>query len=161
MQVELHLQLPQPDAQAIDKLSAEAVAVTAGTWQEMTLTNLQENATNELDLAGVLPGAKMVITKLTTKNGQFNLQARLRGPRTVQRLDVRAKMPGNDNFNTYLSERRFNISGQEATRTLTINGYGLDSGTALSQGEVVLIVRYPKDLHRERLQFELKGLDLL
>jgi hypothetical protein len=82
MQIRLHLQLPQPDAQAIDQLSAEAVAVTAGTWQEKTLTNLQENSTNELDLSGVLPGAKMVVTKLSFKNSQFNLQARLQGLRT-------------------------------------------------------------------------------
>lgn len=161
MQVQLHLQLPRPDAQAIDDLSAEAIAITAGAWQEMTLTNLQENATNQLDLSGVLPGAKMAITKFKFENGQMNLQIRLQGPRTVQRLDVRAKIPGNDNFNSYSSERRFNPKGQEATRTLTISGYGFDNGGFPSPNEIVLVVRYPKDLRREHLKFELKGLDLL
>ena len=158
LNIQLPLQLPQPDAQAIDEISAEAVTVTAGTWKEMTLTNLQENTTNELDLADVLPGAKMVITKLSSKNGQFNLQARLQGSRTVQRLDVRAKIPGNDSFNSYSSERRFNIKGGEATRGLTIQGYGL--GDTSSQGSIVLIVRYPEDLRRERVKINLKGLDL-
>ena len=127
----------------------------------MTLTNLQENATNELDLSGVLPGAKMAITKFKFQDGQLNLQVRLQGPRTVQRLDVRAKIPGNDNFNSYSSERRVDIKHQEATRTLVITGYGFDSGAAPSHSDVVLIVRYPEDLHREHLKFELKGLDLL
>lgn len=161
LQIQLRLRLPQPDARTIDEISAEAVAVTAGTWKEMTVTNLQENATNEIDLTPVLPGAKIIITKLSSKSGQFNLRARLQGPRTVQQLDVRAKIPGNDNFNSYSSDRHFNIKGEEATRTLTISGYGFGGEGALSQGEVVLIVRYPDNLRRERLKFELKGLDLL
>ncbi len=160
MQVQLRLQLPQPDAQAIDEVSAEAVAVTAGAWQEMTLTNLQENATNELDLSGVLPGAKIAITKLSSRDGQFNIQARLQGPRTVQSLDVRAKMPGNDNFNTYSSDRRFTVQGGQATRTLAIQGFGVGDESGSSPASLVLVVRCPQDLRREQVKFELKGLDL-
>jgi hypothetical protein len=62
------------------------VALTVGTWKEMTLTNLQANATNELDLSAILPGAKMAITKLTSNNGQFNLQASLKGTSMVKHL---------------------------------------------------------------------------
>ena len=158
MHIQLRLQLPQPDAQAIDTISAEAVATTAGIWKEMTLTNLQNNVTNELDLTAVLPGAKMVITKLTAKSSQFNLQASLTGPRTVQRLEVRAKMPGNDNFNSSSSERNSKTKGAETTRTIYVNGYGADDGASQA---VVLVVRYPEDLRRERVKIELKGLDLL
>lgn len=160
-QIQLRLQLPQPDAQAIDELAAEAIVVTAGAWKEMTLTNIQQNATNELDLAGVLPGAKLIITKFTSKNRQLNLQAQIKGPPTVRRLDVQAKIPGTDNFNSNLSERNFRTKGNESTRTISIQGYGYsDEGSPL-EGAFVLVVRYPEDLRRERVNFKLKGLDLL
>jgi hypothetical protein len=161
VQIQIHLQLPQPDAQAIDTISAEAVALTAGTWKEMTLTNLQANATNEIDLATVLPGAKLVITKQSIKNGQFSLQAHLKGPRSVQHLDVSAKIPGNDNFNSNSSERQSSSKGGETTRTLMIQGYGISDEVASPPISPILIIRYPEDLRRERVKFELSGLDLL
>lgn len=160
MQVQLHLQLPQPDAQSIDTISAEAVAITARIWKEMTLTNLQENATNDIDLAAVLPGAKLVITKNSSKNGQINIQAHLKGPRTVRRLEVRAQIPGNNQFNSNTSERNFSAKGAESTRNITIQGYGFGDEEASSQEPVVLLIRYPEDLQRERVRFELKSLDL-
>jgi hypothetical protein len=160
-QIQLRLQLPQPDAQAIDEITAEAVAVTAGTWKEMTLTNIQENATNELDLSDVLPGAKLIITKYSSKNNQLNIQARIKGPPTVKHLDIQAKIPGTDRFSSSLSERKFSAKGNESTRTIYIQGYGFsDEGHALA-GPFVLVVRYPEDLRRERVNFKLKGLDLL
>jgi hypothetical protein len=158
--IQLQLQLPQPDARAIDKISAEAVAVTAGKWREMTLTNLQENATNEFDLAGLLPGAKIVVTKFSLRNMQFSLQARLEGPGAVRRLQVKAKIPGNDNFNSYSTQRSFNVHGKETTIPLNIQGYGFNSSGAISPKSVVLVVRFPEDLRRERVKFSLTGLDL-
>lgn len=161
--IELRLQLPQPDARAIDKISAEAVATTVGTWKEMTLTNLQANATatNELDLSAVLPGAKMVITKYSLKHGQFNLQASLKGPPAVKRLEVRAKIPNNDQFNSNSSDRQSSIKNGAATRSIVVQGYSFGGQDASSQDAAVLVVRYPNDLQRERVRFELKSLDLL
>ena len=159
--IQLRLQLPQPDAQAIDEISAEAVAVTAGSWKEMTLMNIQESATNEIDLAGVLPGAKLVITKFTSKNNQLNLQARIKGPRTVRRLDIRAKIRGSDHFNSSFSERNFSTKGGESTRTVMLQGYSYSDEHSPVAGSIIVIVRYPEDLRRERVHFELKGLDLL
>jgi hypothetical protein len=161
LQVQLRLQLPQPDAQAIDIISAEAVAVTVGSWKEMTLTNLQANATNEIDLSGVLLGAEMLITKYNLKNGQFNLQASLKGPATVRRLDVRAKISDNNQFNSYSSNRQSSTKNGEMTRTIVVQGYGFGNQDAASQAAMVLVIRYPNDLQRERVKFELKGLDLL
>ena len=161
LQIQLHLQLPRPDAQSIDTISAEAVATTAGTWKEMTLTNLQENATNELDLAAVLPGAKLAIAKFSNKNGQLHVEVRLKGPRTVRRLDVRAKIPGNDQFNSYSSDRNSSTKDGEFTRTVNVQGYGFGDGDTLGQGAAVLVIRYPEDLRRERVKFDLKSLDLL
>ncbi|HEX9046181.1 MAG TPA: hypothetical protein VF988_04080 [Verrucomicrobiae bacterium] len=158
--VELHLQLPQPDAQSIDKISAEAEAISAGSWKEFTCTNLQANATNEFDLSPLLPGAKMVVTKAAFKNGQLSAMARLRGPAAIKRLEVRAKIPGRENFNNYSSERQSGKKDQEFTRTLMLQGFGFGGEEALSLDAVTLVVRYPQDLKREHVTFELKSLDL-
>jgi hypothetical protein len=167
MQIQLHLKLPPPDAQVIEAISAEAVATTAGTWKEMTLTNLQEsamnlqgNATNEIDLAAVLPGAKLTITKFSLKNNQVQIAARLQGPRTVRHLDLRAQIPGNDNFSSNLSERSSRTKDGETTRMVNLQGFAF-GGEGASPATVVLTVRYPEDLRRERVKIELKGLDLL
>lgn len=159
--IQLRLQLPQPDAQALDEISAEAVATTVGSWKNMTLTNLEENATNELDLSAVLPGAKLTITKFSSKNSQFNIQVRLQGPRTVRGMNLRASIPGNDRFNGNSSERNFSTKDGVSTRTLTIQGYSFGNEDPSLQASVVLTVRYPEDLRRERIKFKLKGLDLL
>jgi hypothetical protein len=159
--IQLHLQLPSPDAQSIAEVSGEVVATSVGTWKEITLTHLQENATNELDLAAVLPGAKLIITKFSAKNTQLNIQATLKGPRTVRGLDIRAKIPGNDRFNSNFSERNFSTKGGESTRTVAIQGYSFGSEDASGQESVVLMVRMPEDLRRERIKFNLKALDLL
>jgi hypothetical protein len=160
MQFDLRLQLPQPDAQSIDKISAEAEAVTVGEWKEMTLTNLQPNATNTLDLADVLPGAKIVIEKMSSKNHQFKLEAKLTGPPEVQRLDVRAVMPGNDQFNSNSSDRQSRVKSRQATRTVSITAYGFGDDSSVSLQSLALKVRCPQDLRRERVKFDLKGLDL-
>jgi len=160
--IELHLQLPQPDAQAIDQLSAEAVAVTVGAWKEMTLTNLQADTNVEVDLAAVLPGAKLVISKFTVKEHQFSMELRLKGPRTVQGLDVQARLPGNEEFNSNTNERNSTTKGGVTTRSLMLNGFIMSEGNSPAiQGSLVLTIRSPQDMRRERVKFNLKGLDLL
>src|SRR5208282_4019598 len=88
VQIQLRLQLPQADAQAIDEISAEAVALTAGTWKEMALTNISETSTNEFDLGAVHPGAKLILKKVVNKNNMLRIDAEFKGPPTVRRLDV-------------------------------------------------------------------------
>ena len=161
--VTLHLPVPPPDAQSIDHLAAEAVAITIGTWKEMTLTNLSGSLSNELDLSTVLPGARLTLTKITSKSGQFVLQANITGPAAVNNLDARLKFPEVENFNSssYNTRAPHNQNGQ-TTRNLTIQGYGYgsDGPLSLSASNAVLTIRQPDDLKRERVKFELKTLDL-
>ncbi len=161
MQIQLRLQLPLPDAQSIDEIAAEAVAVTVGTWKQMTLTNLQENATNEVDLAAVLPGAKLVITRFTAKGGQVSLQGKLTGPPTIRRLDLKARTPGSERMNSSLMERSYSAKAGQATRNFSIQSYEFREEGRVQGRSVELLVRYPEDLRRERVEFKLKGLDLL
>ena len=118
-------------------------------------------ATNELDLGEVLAGAKLVIAKAAFKNNQLNIQAQIKGPVTIQKLDIQAKIPGSDGFNGYLSERKFTARDNASIRTVGIQGYDSTGGNSPDLRQIVLVIRYPQDLKRERLNFKLKSLDLL
>jgi hypothetical protein len=161
-QISLRLQLPQPDAQSIDELSAEAIALTAGKWKEMILTNVTDSTTNEVDISNVLEGARMVITKFTAKNRQLNIQARITGPPSIRQIEVQIKFSGKQRSGSSAYERNFATRSGQSTRNLQIQHYGFgeedgDSGA----GPISLVVRYPEDQRRERVRFVLKGLDLL
>lgn len=103
----------------------------------------------------------MVIDKFTAKNGRFMLQARLGGPALVNRLELQARIPGNDQFTSFSSNRHAAGKNGQTARRIVLQGYGLGDPAAGSLDSVVLVVRLPEDLQRERVRFELKGLDLL
>jgi hypothetical protein len=156
--IQLGLQLPAPDAQAINEVDAEAVAVTAGTWKEMSLTNLQENATNEFDLGEILPGAKLVINKVKSQNSQTTIQATVKGPDAIQSLDFQVKIPGNEEMSSSSSDRRSSTKNGVSSRSIVIQAYTYSEKGNV--GPLRLIVRHPEDLRRERVHFKLTGLDL-
>jgi hypothetical protein len=161
-QLQLRLQLPLPDAGAIDEISAEAVAVTAGSWKEITLSNITDQATNEMDIGGVLPGAKLVITKFSNKNNTLNLTVRIKGPATVRNLKVSAKIPGaEDRGFSSVSDLNVKTAAGETTRDIRINASSNEENGRKTPASFQLLIRYPQDLKRERVNFKLKGLDLL
>jgi hypothetical protein len=157
LSIQLALGLPATDAQAINEVDAEAIAVTAGTWKTMSVTNLQAT-NNEIDLSAVLPGAKMIITKFTSKKNEYTIQAEIKGPPTVKRIDFQTKIPGIDQSNSSSNDRRFNTKAGISTRAIDIRVYNYSDQEPA--GPMVLVVRYPEDLRRERLQIKLTGLDL-
>ena len=157
LSVQLALRLPATDAQAINEVDAEAIAVTAGTWKTMSVTNLQAT-NNEIDLSAVLPGAKMIITKFTSKKNEYTIQAEIKGPPTVKRIDFQTKIPGIDESNSSSNDRRLNTKAGISTRVIDIRVYNYSDQEPA--GPMVLVVRYPQDLRRERVQIKLTGLDL-
>ncbi len=162
-EMQLRLELPQADAQAIDEVTAEVVAVTAGSWKEMTLTNITETSTNEFGLGALLPGAKLVISKFSNKNNMLTMKVQIKGPATVKNLKVQAKVPGSEQGRGYSNSSEMNVSskGGETTHTLQINASIFNQNGAKVSGPFQLLLRYPQDLKRERVNFKLKGLDLL
>jgi hypothetical protein len=161
-EMQLRLELPRPDAQAIDEVSAEAVAVTAGSWKEMTLTNITETSTNEFDIGAALPGAKLVLSKITMKNNTLSMQGQIKGPATVKDLKIQVKIPGQEQRNYFnFSGGNVSAKGGETTRGFRINGSVFNANGEKSPGSYQLLIRYPEDLKRERVNFKLKGLDLL
>ncbi len=159
--IELRLGLPAPDAKAINELTAEAVALTIGSWKEMVLTNVQADAKKEIDLSEVLPGAKMIIKKIGAKNPQRTVEAILQGPKTVSELDLKIKLSNRRNGQSNMQEVRTRTSGETTSRTVTLRAYEFQAGNETSEEPLTLVVRFPQDVKRERVQFKLTALDLL
>jgi len=160
--IQLRLQVPEPDAQTIEIIAAEAIAVTTGNWKELTFTNVQRSAQKEIDLSDLLPGAIMAITKvnLNDKNHELTLDVRIKGPTAIRQLELRAMMSGRGQLHSSESEHNYTANGNESTRTIMIHGYGFDPDHRTGTGSISLLVRSPQDRRRERVRFSLKPLDL-
>jgi hypothetical protein len=115
-----------------------------------------------VDLAEVLPGAKLLITKFTWKNRQLSLQARLTGPPAIRQLEIQTKPSGAQRTTSTAYEQSFSTRAGESTRKLQLQQYGFSEEDADSgAGPISVLVRLPEDQRRERVRFVLKGLDLL
>lgn len=158
----LRLGLPESDAQTIETLEAEGVVMSVGGWKETTVTNVQADAQKEIDLGAVLPGAKLVITKVSGKKPQTIIQARLEGPAEVEQLDVKVKT-AEERGASHMSSQRSRKSAGKTVRNLTIQAYeySFERNSGSSNEPLTLIVRSPQDAKRERVRFKLTALDLL
>jgi hypothetical protein len=160
--ISLDLALPAPNAQSIQEVTGQAVAITVGGWKEMTVTNTQ----GEIDLSDVLPGAKMTVTKSSFKNRQFSAQIELKGPATIRQLEVTAHMPSDERFgsgmnNSSANERSFKTANGQSTRSLRLQAYAINfNDEPVNTNQPPLVIRFPQDVKRERVKFKLSGLDL-
>jgi hypothetical protein len=159
--IQLQLPLPEFDAQAIDELNGEATTVTAGGWKQIAITNVQSGSTNEVDLGELLPGAKMVVKKVTSRSRQIQVQVQVTGPEAINRLDLKLTVPGNEEIHSYSSNRGSSGRSGTTTRTVDVQAYTYGMENEAAPGPVSLVVRYPQELKRERVRFTLRGLDLL
>lgn len=158
---ELRMSLPAPDAKTIDELEGEAVALTIGGWKELVLTNVQADAKKQIDLSEVLPGARLIIKKIGSRKPQKTVEASLEGPKAVSQLEVKIKLSNQRGGQSNMSDRRSTTSGEKTTRNFTIQAYEFEMSEEANSAPLTLVVRYPQDLKRERVQFKLTALDLL
>jgi hypothetical protein len=162
--VDLRLALPAPDAKTIEEIQAEAIAFTIGGWKDLVLTNIQADAKTEIDLAEILPGAKLTIKKVTGQAQQKMVEATLSGPAAVNLVDIKLKL-NTTRGSTHMNEMRNTTTGGKTSRNVMVQGYEFDSsgggGSESKKTPVNLIVRFPQDMKRERVQFKLTALDLL
>jgi hypothetical protein len=161
----LILSAPQPDAQALEEVQAEAEVVSFAKWKEFTVKELKADEKNELDLAAVLPGAKLVVEKVNfgkkkadddDDDAQLSgsVSIKVLGPKEISQLKFDLKIPGNEEIHSYASRS----SAAPKKRSLTLN-FQLYNREAV--GTVpTLLVRYPDDLKREKVKFTLEALDL-
>jgi hypothetical protein len=60
---------------------------------------------------------KPTISKFASKNRQMQLQAKLKGPKEIQQLELQCQTPSHADFNTDANEMNFTTKGTESTRT--------------------------------------------
>jgi hypothetical protein len=159
--LEIRLALPAPDARSIEELECEAVALTIGGWKEMMLTNVQADATREIDLAEVLPGAKLIIKKIGGRKPQRTIEATLEGPPAVHQLELKTRFNSRQGGHSSSSDQRTATSGSKTIRNLMVQSFEFQMGEEATDSPLVLLVRYPQDPKRERVRFKLTALDLL
>ena len=127
----LNLALPEPDAQSIETLEAEAIVTTLGDWQSLVISNLQADAKKEIPLDTLIPGARLVITKVETKASP-KIELRLLGPRAIGLLDLKLRLGRRPVRNANTMENSPPAAGTNVTRQVTLQSYRLlrspDSG---------------------------------
>jgi hypothetical protein len=158
--VQCHLALPLPDAKSIEEVTLQAVIQSVGSWKEMTIP-FEEGKTNEVDLSEVLPGARLTIKKATFKNMQIAVEGQIKGPETIQQLDLQIK-PETDN-ERFQAQPDFNRSPSrdKTTRRVNLHGYLFPTGGRPSTSPALkILIRLPQDTQRQRIKFTLTGLDL-
>jgi hypothetical protein len=158
--LQLRLPLPRPDAQSIDELSGEAIAVTAGKWCELVLTNITVSFTNEVDLGEVLPGATLVLARFKMMHRQASVQVQIKGPPAIRQVEIQMRTSAGQPGSAATSEESFTTREGQATRKFQVQSYEPNSEDGAADS-LSLVVRYPVDQRRERVRFVLKGLDLL
>lgn len=165
--LQFRLQLPKPDAEAIEKLACEAVVLTFGKWKSQVVKPLKADPKKEIDLAAVLPDAKLVITKAARKGargrgpepgGQITLK--VTGPPAIAQLKFRVTVPGLRYISCHNRGDDFRLSGPTATRSITLDWSSYGGEAKGDPDQAILIVRYPHGLKRQRVKFTLEDLDL-
>lgn len=159
IQFTLQLPLPEPDAEAIEELSAQAIALTAGGWKEILVPAIRAGNTNETDLSEMLPGAKLVLKQVRSKGKQMEMDVEVTGPPEISQMLIDAKETSDDMY-SYSSQNSFRNRNGKATRRVRVEVRWYDDETPPDLS-VTLSVRFPQDQRRERVPIKLTGIDLL
>ena len=172
---EIRLALPKQGAEAVEELRGQLVVTTFARWKQQAIGEIKPDPKVEIDLSDVLAGAKMVIKKVKmrkTKQAQIerefgHVTLEVSGPPQVRRLDFNMRSDRTDpedrwrSGDAYVRQDRSWRAGDKTVRRLTLQyDVQYDTRTPAAKGNRALVVRYPDDLKRERLNFTLQALDL-
>jgi hypothetical protein len=166
--LQLHLALPQPDAEALEKIQGEAVVTSFGKWKEHTIKDPKADPKNVIDLADVLPDTTMIIKDIKERKPRGQHEAasssvviEIKGPKGVQSVEFTMR-PEDDAgeergyTHSYVNSDRSSVAQGKSVRTVTLS----TTRAGQNQGKLVLVVRYPDDIKRERVSFTLEAVDL-
>jgi hypothetical protein len=145
-------------------LTAEAMVVSISGWKKMGLTNIQADLNAKIDLGTVLPGATLAIKKVLATKRERTVEATLEGPKEINQLDLKIVLSGprrGQSRTADLRYRRGRMPAEKLTRGIIVHGYEPQMSDEARSGPVTLLVRFPLDVKRERVQFKLNPFDLL
>ena len=161
------LGLPDPEAQAIEEVSGMLEVVAFDDWAEHKIENVRANPDREHDLSDILPGATVKINRyrrhVEAEGGHSNVQGYLaievQGGPEVQTVQFEVVIPGSDRISSYTNMDQTNTKLDVTTRTLLLNYHEWMDGV-LDPDSIVLVIRYPKGIRRERVPLFLEALDM-
>jgi hypothetical protein len=154
------LPLPSPEVSSIEDMELTAVARSFSDWKTLTITNLQLNATNQIDLASLIPGARATVTQVKTGKRGKSMEVRIDGPVTIQDLELSMSSTGEDENRSSMSERNFINKGNQSIRKISLQTYDYSESKEKKEEPPVLVIRFPEDSKREPIRFHLVGLDI-
>ncbi len=165
VQFEIPLALPARDAEAIEELEAKVVVHSFGTWKTFSLTDPAPDEEKVLKLDDLIEGATLTVLKRKDETEdnrrQGRVQIKLEGPKEVQFIKCELGVEHQDNVHSYESSSSSSSDGDRLERTQTINFTVFHHNEdAPKDGKLVLELKYPDELKRERVKFTVFALDL-
>jgi len=160
----LHLDLPPPDAQAIERLEGETIAITFAGFSEHVLRDIRADTDKRHDLGSLVPGAALTLTKMAfeTQRGSVQIgvfQLEVTGPPEIRRLTFEAKPDTGRAMGSHVSRSSYRPKGDKTVAQLELRMF-LDMPAGAEKPAVHLTVKMPDDLKRERVRFTLEAIDL-
>jgi len=184
--ITVRLGLPEPDAQAVEELACEAIVETFGDVKQKTLTNIQGDPGNPIDISEVLEGAKLYVWKIKPDpraeeedepgeqpmpveipNAEMDEQAsgrvaiKLVGPEDIQKVDLDIEIPAAGYVHAYRTRSSWTTEAGQSEGKIVL--YYDGQNIQLPPGETVqlnLVISRPDDVRREKVKFTIVGLDL-
>jgi hypothetical protein len=157
-EVTVTLPLPAADAVALEEVEIEAVMLTAGGFKEKLVQELTP-APKEIDLADLLAGATLTITKVGETHGMDHVQLTVTGPAEVRQLEFALRAGGDRHSSGFVADDRATRKQERVERRVTLyhHGSGRHGGRA---APLTLEVRLPTDLANEKVRLTLREVDL-
>jgi hypothetical protein len=165
----VNLALPQADARAVEELQGELLVTTYAGWKTHRVTDLAESLDRPIDLGDVLPGATLVVRRVRQKRSdkesgglrqiQGYVGIEVTGPETVAWLDYKTERPGAEHHYSYESRSSTRRDGDKVTKRVALRTSGR-LGAAQDPPPLVLVIRFPEGMKRERVKFTMTAMDL-
>jgi hypothetical protein len=188
--ITLRVGLPVPGAKAFARIEAEAIVSTFAAWKEHPVADLKADPKAAIDLGDLVPGAKIVIVQIKESPragydadpspyindgrpaaGRFAINGavtgtvtfKITGPKAIEQFTFDLKTADGENLRAYNSSSNRFAAGGQSTRTIVTtyeHTSSLAPGAAAGKSKLVLVVRSPDGLKRERVKFTLEAVDL-
>lgn len=162
--IAFRLKLPEPDAMALEEVTGEVIVTSFASWKEKQIQPLQAEPGKKHDIGDVVEGATCTITSANVNTARSHVSGavtvRLEGPAGINDLSIQVMTADGKtgHGNSFPDQRSVGAKGVRI-RTVNVNFTLFDYGDG-PVGKPVLRLRLPEGLKRERVRFELFGLDL-
>jgi hypothetical protein len=155
---EAHLGLPEYDATAIAQIKGDVIAVTCAGWTEKRIRIPLTPDDRKFPLSPVVDASTLMFKAHTVNSEQHSITVVLTGRRELGNLSFSLQTPEGENASQGVMQDEISKNQEQWIRTSTII-YSFYRGSG--KGPVDLVLKYPRDLKREKISFSLTDIDLM